>query len=100
MELGPNLLGDDPSWTVLLVMVMGLMWTWQVLALAFFAPTIAAVRWRRHVRLVFAINFLLGWSGISWVVAFVVAARGLDRTTPDPAPSQPSDPATQHPDQT
>ena len=41
---------------------------------AYFAPTlIAGINRRRNATAIFALNLLLGWSLIGWIVAFVWA---------------------------
>jgi hypothetical protein len=39
----------------------------------YFIPTFIASRGYQNVLLVFLINFLLGWTGIGWVVALILA---------------------------
>ena len=58
-----------------------------VLALVFvvyFVPSVRA-QYRDHDRIgwIFALNLLLGWTGIGWVAAFVLAGRP---TPPQPEP--------------
>ncbi len=39
----------------------------------YFLPTILALNRHQRTRTVFALNLLLGWTGIAWVVALVMA---------------------------
>jgi Superinfection immunity protein len=53
-----------------------------IVAVMYFAPTIiAAVRGHRQTLAIGALNFLLGWSVIGWIGAFVWSL-----TTPQPQP--------------
>jgi len=46
-----------------------------IVAAIYFAPTIFAYRDKRRNRnAIFILNFLLGWSFIGWVIAFVWAS--------------------------
>jgi hypothetical protein len=48
---------------------------WLAVALAYFAPTLVAMR--RHVRnqgVIFVVNLLGGWCVIGWVIAMAMAA--------------------------
>ena len=57
-----------------------------LLAGAYFLPTLSAWSRKNHTAAIFALNLFLGWTGIGWVVALVMAlwsnnARPVDRAT-------------------
>lgn len=63
---GLTMLGDDAGATIQAILLMA------VLALGYFVPTvIAASRKHHNLGAIIAVNVLLGWTFIGWVVALV-----------------------------
>ena len=65
-------------------MTVSLLWLELGLALAFL-PTIVAMRRKMpNQNVIFAINLLLSWTGIGWLVAMLLALRNI----PEPVPAR------------
>lgn len=47
--------------------------TWIVLIALYFVPSFVAWGRKNHTSAIFALNLFLGWTGIGWIVALVMA---------------------------
>lgn len=55
-----------------------------VFGLAYFFPSIVAWGRKNHAGAIFALNLLLGWTGVAWVVALVMALWSNNAKTAPP----------------